>query len=58
MKKASILLLSAIFTLSACAQEHKKNETRLNTINTVISSTVLLNNQEKTIPLLNLDKKI
>ena len=57
MRKAYILLLSAIFTLTACAQEHKKNETRLNTLNKIISNTVLLNNQNKVVPLLELQKK-
>lgn len=45
------------FTLSACAQEHKKNEARLNTINTIIKSTVLLNNQQNLLPLVSLEKK-
>lgn len=44
-------------TLSACAQEHKKNEAALAEINTRIRSSVLLNNQQNTIPLLALDKK-
>ncbi|MCD0487897.1 serine hydrolase [Pedobacter sp. MC2016-14] len=57
MRKAYILLLTVIFTLNACAQEHKKNETRLNIINTIIRNTSLLNNQNKVIPLLELQQK-
>eukprot|EP01133_Synstelium_polycarpum_P003300 gene3300-3754_t len=51
------ICIIAGFTLSACAQEHKKNEARLNTINTIIKSTVLLNNQQNLIPLMSLEKK-
>lgn len=43
-----------IFTLCACAQEHKKNESRLKTINAIANSTVLLNNQQSLIPITKL----
>jgi len=49
--------LIAIFTLSACAQEHTKNEKRLNIINAVANNAVLLNNQANIIPLMELDKR-
>jgi CubicO group peptidase (beta-lactamase class C family) len=49
--------LAAIFTLSACAQEHKKNEARLKTINTISNSSVLLNNQSTFIPITKLTEK-
>jgi CubicO group peptidase (beta-lactamase class C family) len=49
--------LIAIFTLSACAQEHKKNEIRLKNITTIANSTVLLNNQSNYIPLKGLAEK-
>jgi CubicO group peptidase (beta-lactamase class C family) len=52
-----ILLILAVFTLSACAQDHNRNQTRLSSVNTVINSTVLLNNQSALIPLLHLDVK-
>ncbi|WP_432713442.1 serine hydrolase domain-containing protein [Pedobacter sp.] len=46
----------ALFTLSACAQEHTKNEIRLAQLNAATTQTVLLNNQKNLIPLLSLDK--
>ena len=48
------ICLVFIFTLSACAQAHKKNESRLKVINTISHSTVLLNNQQKFIPVTKL----
>jgi CubicO group peptidase (beta-lactamase class C family) len=50
---ASVCLIT-IFTLSACAQEHKKNESRLKTINEIAQNAVLLNNQQNFIPLTKL----
>jgi CubicO group peptidase (beta-lactamase class C family) len=50
-------LLSLVFTLSACAQDHQKNENRLKTINLIAKSTVLLNNQKKIIPIVGLADK-
>ncbi len=49
--------LTLIFTLSACAQEHKKNESRLKLINAIAHSTVLLNNQGGFIPVTKLAEK-
>jgi len=49
--------LFALFTCSACAQEHQQNQQILMVSNTIANNTVLLNNQENTVPLLNLDKK-
>lgn len=46
--------LSILFTLSACAQEHKRNESRLKTINEIANNAVLLNNQQNFIPLTKL----
>jgi CubicO group peptidase (beta-lactamase class C family) len=46
-----------LFTFSACAQDHKQNEQTLMVANIITNNTVLLNNQENTIPLLNLDKR-
>jgi len=62
MKKnnlGALLLISglALSTLTACAQDHARNQTRLTLINTVLKNTVLLNNQSSTIPLRELDKK-
>lgn len=48
------ICLVTIFTLSACAQEHKKNESRLKTINEIAQNAVLLNNQQNFIPLTKL----
>ncbi|RZL50525.1 MAG: beta-N-acetylglucosaminidase [Pedobacter sp.] len=49
--------LLAIFTLSACAQDHKQNENRLKTINAIANSSVLLNNQSGFIPVTKLAEK-
>jgi CubicO group peptidase (beta-lactamase class C family) len=62
MKKNNLLVtliisFPIIFTLTACAQDHRQNETRLSSINTVINSTVLLNNQSNLVPIKELDKK-
>ncbi|RZM21793.1 MAG: beta-N-acetylglucosaminidase [Pedobacter sp.] len=62
MKKSNLgafLLIGslALSTLTACAQDHSKNQTRLTLINSTLSNTVLLNNQENIIPLTGLDKK-
>jgi len=51
--------LTVVFTLNACAQDHKQNEIRLKNINNAVNSTVLLNNQTELIPITKLaDKKI
>lgn len=49
--------LVAIFTLSACAQDHKKNENRLKNINEISRNSVLLNNQNSFIPVTKLAEK-
>lgn len=49
--------LFALFTGIACAQEHQQNEQLLMVSKVITNNTVLLNNQENTVPLLNLDKK-
>lgn len=55
---ALLLICSiALSTLTACAQDHKKNQTRLTMINAVLKNTVLLNNQNNIVPLTALDKK-
>lgn len=48
------ICLITLFTLSACAQEHQKNESRLKTINEIAQNAVLLNNQQNLIPLTKL----
>ncbi|TKC12132.1 beta-N-acetylglucosaminidase [Pedobacter polaris] len=49
--------LVAIFTLSACAQDHKQNENRLKNIQAISNSSVLLNNQNGFIPVTKLAEK-
>jgi len=51
------ICFTAIFTLSACAQEHKKNEDLLKINASTLQHTVLLNNQSSAIPLDSLDQK-
>lgn len=50
------ICLTAIFSLSACAQEHRKNEDLLKMNTTILQRTVLLNNQLDLVPLAGLDK--
>ncbi|MCX2478879.1 serine hydrolase [Pedobacter sp. MC2016-15] len=50
------ICLTAIFSLSACAQEHGKNEDLLKMNTTILQRTVLLNNQSALVPLAGLDK--
>jgi CubicO group peptidase (beta-lactamase class C family) len=57
MRNTLFVSLLALFTFSACAQDHQQNEQILSLINSVSSNTVLLNNHERVIPLLDLDKK-
>ncbi|WP_237028745.1 serine hydrolase domain-containing protein [Pedobacter steynii] len=56
---AGIITISfiALFTFNACAQDHQQNQQRLSLLHTISSNTVLLNNQDNTIPLVDLDKK-
>jgi CubicO group peptidase (beta-lactamase class C family) len=49
--------LVIIFTLSACAQEHKNNEDRLKLITSISKGSVLLNNQKNLIPIVGLAAK-
>lgn len=50
--------IAAVFSVSACAQDHKQNEDRLKNINAIAKSDVLLNNQQGFIPITKLaDKK-
>ena len=62
MRKNSLMgivaiCLTAVFTFTACAQDHKQNQSRLNKINDAISGTVLLNNYQKFIPIVGLAEK-
>ncbi|MFA6278292.1 MAG: serine hydrolase [Pedobacter sp.] len=52
---ATCLIL--VFTLSACAQDHRQNENRLKNINAIANSSVLLNNQQSFIPVTKLSDK-
>lgn len=58
-KVLNVFLLSilALTTFNACAQDHKTNQQRLTAINSIINSTVVLNNHDQLIPLKGLDKK-
>lgn len=49
--------LTLLTTLNACAQDHKKNQSRLNTMGDVVKSTVLLNNAQNFIPIAGLSDK-
>lgn len=59
MKKNSLsgifaICLTAVITVTACAQDHKQNQSRLNKINEAVKGTVLLNNYKKLIPVVGL----
>jgi CubicO group peptidase (beta-lactamase class C family) len=54
---AVALFLLSILSLSACAQQHSKNQARLLAINAVLQNAVLFNNHSNVIPLTSLDKK-
>ncbi len=47
----------ALFTFTACAQNHQQNEQLLNLANSISNNTVLLNNNDNIVPLLELDKR-
>jgi CubicO group peptidase (beta-lactamase class C family) len=49
--------VAAIFSLTACAQNHQKNEELLKLNSNILQQTVLLNNQQNLIPVTALDKK-
>jgi CubicO group peptidase (beta-lactamase class C family) len=57
MKNILIISFLALFTFTACAQDHRQNEQTLAILNNISSNTVLLNNHDNIIPLLDLDKK-
>ncbi|TDQ07688.1 serine hydrolase domain-containing protein [Pedobacter metabolipauper] len=52
-----IIGLLCLCTFTACAQDHQQNAQTLNLLNKITSNTVLLNNHNAVIPLLNLDKQ-
>jgi len=49
--------ITAIFSLTACAQDHQKNEDLLKLNANILQQTVLLNNQQNLLPITALDKK-
>lgn len=55
--KSFAICITAIFSLSACAQEHQKNEDLLKIKVNILQHTVLLNNQQNLIPITGLEKK-
>ncbi|ACU02703.1 serine hydrolase domain-containing protein [Pedobacter heparinus] len=62
MKKNNLFGLMTIsfmvlFRLSACAQDHRQNEQQLAALNKISNNTILLNNHNNIIPLLDLEKK-
>lgn len=58
-KALATACLAIVACVSACAQTHKQNQDRLAKINEAISGIVLLNNQQKIVPITGLaDKKI
>jgi CubicO group peptidase (beta-lactamase class C family) len=53
------ICLTAVLTVTACAQDHKHNQSRLHQMNEAINKTVLLNNYHNFIPIKGLaDKKM
>ena len=59
MRKNKIIavLVACLFTLSACAQDHKQNESRLKNILSISAASVLLNNGNSYIPITKLAQK-
>ena len=55
--KTFAFCITAIFSLSACAQDHQKNEDLLKLNANILQQTVLLNNQQRLVPVTALDKK-
>lgn len=51
------ICLTAVVSFTACAQDHKQNQNRLNKINDVVKHTVLLNNYQNFIPIVGLAQK-
>lgn len=56
---AGIIVTSfmALFSFSACAQNHQQNQQKVNILNNTSSNTVLLNNETALLPLTALDQK-
>ncbi|RZK82115.1 MAG: beta-N-acetylglucosaminidase, partial [Pedobacter sp.] len=48
--------LVLLCSFSACAQNHKQNTEILSVVNKITSNTVLLNNHDATIPIIDLEK--
>ena len=55
--KIAAIFLSCLFTFSACAQEHKQNEARLKSMQSIINATVVLNNANEYLPISKLAQK-
>lgn len=55
--KSIAICITAIISLSACAQEHQKNADLLKAGYTILQHTVLLNNQQNLVPISGLEKK-
>jgi len=51
------ICLTAVVSFTACAQDHKQNQNRLNKINDVVKHTVLLNNYQNFVPVVGLAEK-
>lgn len=51
------ICLTAVVSFTACAQDHKQNQNRLNKMNDVVKHTVLLNNYQNFIPVIGLAEK-
>lgn len=51
------ICLTAVVSFTACAQDHKQNQNRLNKMNDVVKHTVLLNNYQNFIPVVGLAEK-
>ncbi|WP_343531745.1 serine hydrolase [Pedobacter sp.] len=51
------ICLTAVVSFTACAQDHKQNQNRLNKMNDVVKHTVLLNNYQNFIPIVGLAEK-
>ena len=51
------ICLTAVVSFTACAQDHKQNQNRLNKMNDVVKHTVVLNNYQNFIPIVGLSEK-
>ena len=51
------ICLTAVVSFTACAQDHKQNQNRLNKMNDVVKHAVLLNNYQNFIPVVGLAEK-